>query len=373
MVYPDRSIRTKTDLEIDSKGPLMPVEAGLLEIESEMPFPKFTEGILKSSTASKDELGVPRKGKEAVPNERNTTDDIVEMYFQEMSQYPLLEQEHELSLAKAIEAARGARAEFLRINGNGTKAKYNELKRIIRDGTRARELLIKSNTRLVISIAKRYAKQGLPLLDLVQEGNLGLMKAVEKYDYQRGFRFSTYATWWIRQTITRAIADYGRTIRIPVHMTDRIREVKRIERDLEQTLERPPTSQEIANTLGVSTKRVEWLQQVSWHPISLESPLGDDDDSEFGMFVEDETASVPSQVIYQTMLKERINEVLSTLTPREARVIRLRFGLEQDRCYTLEEVGNKFGLTRERIRQIEGKALRRLRHPSRSRRLQEYL
>jgi RNA polymerase primary sigma factor len=321
-----------------------------------------------------EKMGASDNGKQTELIDRLATDDIVEMYFKEMSRYPLLEQEQELKLAKAIEAARQARFEFLRLNGNGSnKAKRNELQAIIRAGTRARDLLIKSNTRLVISIAKRYAKQGLPLLDLVQEGNLGLMKAVEKYDHQRGFRFSTYATWWIRQTVTRAIADHGRTIRIPVHMSDRIREVKRTERDLEQILERPPTTDEIAHHLGISLERVEWLQQVSRHPVSLEAPMGDDEDSELGMFIEDESASAPSQVIYQTMLKERINDVLGTLTPREARVIRLRFGLEQDRPYTLEEVGNKFGLTRERIRQIEGKALRRLRHPSRTRRLQEYL
>jgi RNA polymerase primary sigma factor len=199
------------------------------------------------------------------------------------------------------------------------------------------------------------------------------MKAVSKFEYERGFRFSTYATWWIRQTITRAIADQGRTIRVPVHMTDRIRTMYKIAHRLEQDLGRPATAEEMANALQVTTDRLQWMLQVSWTPISLESPVGDDEESEFGMFVEDEITPSPSQTAYENLLRERVEQVLATLSPREARILRLRFGLENGHPYTLEEVGQKFGLTRERIRQIEGKALRRLRHPCRSRLLKDYL
>jgi RNA polymerase primary sigma factor len=244
---------------------------------------------------------------------------------------------------------------------------------LVQDGQQAREHLIKANTRLVVSIAKRYIGRGVPFLDLIQEGNLGLMKSVEKYDYRRGFRFSTYATWWIRQTVTRSIADQGRTIRVPVHMTDRIRQMYKFTHELEQTLGRPPTPEELGEALQIEPRKIQWMQQVSWIPVSLESPVGEEDDTELGMFLEDDLTPTPAQSVHQQMLKERVDEVLSTLSPREARIIRLRFGLDSDRPYTLEEVGQKFGLTRERIRQIEGKALRRLRHPCRARLLREYM
>jgi RNA polymerase primary sigma factor len=247
------------------------------------------------------------------------------------------------------------------------------LRAVIEDGRRAREHLIKANTRLVVSIAKKYIGRGVPFLDLIQEGNLGLMKAVNKYDYRRGFRFSTYATWWIRQTITRSIADQGRTIRVPVHMIDRIRQLYKAAQKLEQVLGRPPNVEELAAELELEIRKVQWMLKVSWLPLSLESPVGDDEDSELGMFVEDEKTPSPSQAAYFNMLSDKVNEVLSSLSPREARILRLRFGLENGRTYTLEEVGEKFGLTRERIRQIEGKALRRLRHPMRARQLREYL
>jgi RNA polymerase primary sigma factor len=300
-------------------------------------------------------------------------DDNVEIYLREMSRVPLLTLEEEIGLAKRIERGREARAQITRLNGRGSTKQRRDLERLVDDGLLAREHIIKANTRLVVSIAKRYVGQGVPLLDLIQEGNLGLMKAVEKYEYRKGFRFSTYATWWIRQTITRAIADQGRTIRLPVHMSDRIRHLFRASREMEQSLGRPPTPEELGDVMNIAPKKVQWLLQVSWTPLSLESPVGDEEDSELGMFVEDEITPTPSQLVYQNMLRERVDQVLSTLPPREARILRLRFGLDDNRPYTLEEVGAKFGLTRERIRQIEGKALRRLRHPCRARQLKEYL
>lgn len=302
-----------------------------------------------------------------------SVDDTIEIYLKEMSRVPLLEVQDEINLAKQVARARKAETAFRRLGSKISPKERREFDAIILEGILAREHLIKANTRLVVSIAKKYIGRGVPFLDLIQEGNLGLMKAVEKFDHQRGFRFSTYATWWIRQTITRAIADQGRTIRLPVHMNDRIRQLYRASHELEQKLGRPPTPDELAHSLELPPKKVHWMLQVSWVPLSLESPVGDEEDTELGMFVEDQDTPTPSQVVYQNMLRERVNEVLATLTPREARILRLRFGLDDNRSYTLEEVGEKFGLTRERIRQIEGKALRRLRHPCRARQLREYL
>jgi RNA polymerase primary sigma factor len=305
--------------------------------------------------------------------EQIESDDTVGLYLREMSRVPLLSLEEEVSLAERIECARQALRDLVKLNGRGTLKRRHALEGLIQDGYLAREQLIKANTRLVVSVAKKYVGHGVPFLDLIQEGNLGLMRAIEKFEFRRGFRFSTYATWWIRQTVTRAIADQSRTIRVPVHMTDRIRQMYRVSHDMEQKLSRPPTLEELAAQMSTDVSKVKWMLKVSWTPISLESPVGDDDDNELGMFVEDETTPSPSQIVYQEMLRERINEVLSTLSPREARILRLRFGLDDNQPNTLEEVGQKFGLTRERIRQIEGKALRRLRHPRRARLLREYL
>ncbi|GAP05590.1 MAG TPA: RNA polymerase subunit sigma [Anaerolinea thermolimosa] len=305
---------------------------------------------------------------------RISSDDTVGLYLKEMSRVPLLSSEEELELAQRIERGRTARKELSRSNGNTSPARRMELENLINDGLAAREHLIKANTRLVVSIAKRYIGRGVPFLDLIQEGNLGLMKAVEKYEYQRGFRFSTYATWWIRQTITRSIADQGRTIRVPVHMVDRIRQLYRTTHEMEQKLGRTPTNDELAAAIGIKPNKVDWMLRVSWLPLSLESPINDDEeDSELGMFVEDQVTPSPIQSTYSSLLREKVQEVLETLPPREARILRLRFGLENGRAYTLEEVGQKFGLTRERIRQIESKALRRLRHPRRARQLKDYL
>ena len=303
-----------------------------------------------------------------------SSDDTISLYLKEMSRVPLLNVEEEQSIARRIELGRAARKELDRKNGTCPKKLRETLETQVEDGVLAREHLIKANTRLVVSIAKRYIGRGVPFLDLIQEGNLGLMKAVEKYEYLRGFRFSTYATWWIRQTITRSIADQGRTIRVPVHMVDRIRQLYKTTHELEQKLGRVPNTEELAESIGVAPNKVEWMLQVSWLPLSLESPINDEEeDSELGMFVEDQVTPSPSETTYSNLLREKIENVLETLPCREARILRLRFGLENGHTYTLEEVGQKFGLTRERIRQIEGKALRRLRHPRRARQLKEYL
>jgi RNA polymerase primary sigma factor len=302
------------------------------------------------------------------------SDDTIGLYLKEMARVALLTVEEEILLARRIEAGRAAWHKLERSNGSLSSDQRCELEHAREEGSLAREHLIKANTRLVVSIAKRYVGRGVPFLDLIQEGNLGLMKAVEKYEYQRGFRFSTYATWWIRQTITRAIADQGRTIRVPVHMVDRIRQLYKTSHEMEQKLGRVPTTEELADQVGIQPHKVDWMMRVSWLPLSLESPINEDEeDAELGMFVEDDITPTPIQSAYSKLLSEKIQEVLDTLPPREARILRLRFGLENGRSYTLEEVGQKFGLTRERIRQIESKALRRLRHPRRSRQLRDYL
>jgi len=296
--------------------------------------------------------------------------DTVGLYLKEMARVPLLNTEEEVSLAKRLEDGRSAEK---KLKKNPKNERVTEWKFLIQDGIAAREHLIKANTRLVVSIAKKYMTRGVPFLDLIQEGNLGLMKAVEKFDYRRGYRFSTYATWWIRQTITRAIADQGRTIRVPVHMSDRIRRLYRVARDLEQVKGEKPSVEEIAEVMECEPRKVQWMLRVSWQPLSLEHPVGEDEDSELGNFIENDEEPSPSESAHGNMLKSKMEELLTTLSPREARILRLRFGMQNGRAYTLEEVGKKFGLTRERIRQIEGRALRRLRHPRRSRHLRDYL
>ena len=298
------------------------------------------------------------------------SDDTVGLYLREMARVPLLSNQEEVTLAKALRRGREAAKTLTR--ARPASRRRAQLEQATNEAQRAREQLIKANTRLVVSIAKKYIGRGVPFLDLIQEGNLGLMKAVEKFDYLRGFRFSTYATWWIRQTITRAIADQGRTIRVPVHMSDRIRRLYKAARQLEQENGRKPTPEEIAEELHLEPRKVQWMLKVSWRPLSLELPVGEDEDAELGSFIEDETTPSPTQSVHQHLLREKVEEVLSTLSQREARILRLRYGLINGRAYTLEEVGRKFGLTRERIRQIQGRALRRLRHPRRSRILRDY-
>ena len=299
------------------------------------------------------------------------SDDTISLYLKEMARVPLLKAEEEVTLARRFEQGRNARR-TLKKDSCAPEEKIR-LREIIRQGEMARDHLIKANTRLVVSIAKRYLGQGVPFLDLIQEGNLGLIKAVEKFDYHRGHRFSTYATWWIRQAITRALADQGRVIRLPVHLSDRIRKVYQIAQQLEQDWGRRPSPEEIAGELSLPPHKVQWMLRVSQRPLSLEKPVGEEEDSELGNFIEDESTPAPTDTAYHHILQEKLEDILTSLTPREARILRLRFGLQDGRSYTLEEVGRKFGLTRERIRQIEHEALDRLRHPSRSRQLRDYL
>ncbi len=296
--------------------------------------------------------------------------DTVGLYLKEMARVPLLTKEEEVQLAMRREAGLLAAKHLVQYPNHERRPEWQFL---VQDGLDASDHLVKANTRLVVSIAKKYILSGLPFLDLIQEGNLGLIKAVEKFEYRRGYRFSTYATWWIRQSITRAIADQSRTIRVPVHMTDRIRKLYRVARDLEQETGTKPSVEEIAEAMDCQPRDVQWMLRVSLRPLSLEHPVGKDDDSELGSFIENDREPNPSDTAYHKLLKEQLEELLNTLTPREARILRLRFGLQNGHIYTLEEVGQKFGLTRERIRQIEGQALRRLRHPRRSRKLRDYL
>ena len=272
-------------------------------------------------------------------------DDPVRMYLKEIGRVPLLTAEEEVELAKRIEQG---------------------------DQEAARKLA-EANLRLVVSIAKRYVGRGMQLLDLIQEGNLGLIKAVEKFDYRKGFKFSTYATWWIRQAITRSIADQARTIRIPVHMVETINKLTRVSRNLLQELGRAPTPEEIAEEMDMPPERVREIMKIAQEPVSLETPIGEEEDSHLGDFIEDQEATAPAEAAAFTMLQEQLEEVLESLTPREQQVLKLRFGLEDGRGRTLEEVGQVFGVTRERIRQIEAKALRKLRHPSRSKKLKDFL
>ena len=327
-------------------------------------------------------------------------EDPVRMYLKEIGKVPLLTAEEEVRIAICMES--GADAQILldnefkdialddkeRVVTDEDYAKYKfeeesredligknkeDLIRIVAEGEEAKKKLAEANLRLVVSIAKRYVGRGMLFLDLIQEGNLGLIKAVEKFDFRKGFKFSTYATWWIRQAITRAIVDQARTIRIPVHMVETINKLVRVSRQLLQELGREPAPEEIADRMNIPVERVREIIKISQEPVSLETPIGEEEDSHLGDFIQDENVPVPAEAAAYTLLKEQLQEVLSTLTEREQKVLRLRFGLDDGRARTLEEVGKEFNVTRERIRQIEAKALRKLRHPSRSRKLKDYL
>jgi RNA polymerase primary sigma factor len=298
--------------------------------------PEIDEEIEEIEIEEDPELSIP---------EGVTIDDPVRMYLKEIGKVPLLTAEEEIELAQRMEAG----------------------------DEEPKKRLAEANLRLVVSIAKRYVGRGMQFLDLIQEGNLGLIKAVEKFDYKKGFKFSTYATWWIRQAITRAIADQARTIRIPVHMVETINKLIRVSRQLLQELGREPTPEEVAKEMGMSEDKVREIMKISQEPVSLETPIGEEEDSHLGDFIPDDDAPAPAESAAFTLLKEQLIDVLDTLTPREEKVLRLRFGLDDGRARTLEEVGKEFNVTRERIRQIEAKALRKLRHPSRSKKLKDYL
>jgi RNA polymerase primary sigma factor len=332
------------------------------------------EGVEVLDVAPEEEAEVevaPRRG-EPDPGRRATTSDLVRIYLREIGRVPLLTAEDEVELAKSIEA--GLFAEDILAGGLvlSRDAGRAELELLIDEGVRAKQRLIEANLRLVVSIAKRYIGRGLVFLDLIQEGNLGLIRAVEKFDYTRGYKFSTYATWWIRQAITRAIADQARTIRVPVHMVETINKLARVQRQLHQELGREATVDEIAAEMGLEPERVAEIQRIAQEPVSLQSPIGEEE-SDLGDFIEDADAVVPIEAAAFIMLQDQLERVLCDLADREQRIIQLRFGLTDGHPRTLEEVGREFGVTRERIRQIESKTLAKLRHPSRAQMLRAYL
>jgi RNA polymerase primary sigma factor len=311
-------------------------------------------------------------------SDRGGTSDPVRMYLKEIGRVPLLTGAEEVEYSRRIESGGLAAARLADLSAAGQldQLAFEErraLQRTVRRGDDAREVIIEANLRLVVSIAKRYVGRGMHFLDLIQEGNLGLMRAVEKFDYTKGFKFSTYATWWIRQAITRAIADQARTIRIPVHMVESINKVHRIQRQMLQELEREPTVEELAERVGLTEERVREIQRISLDPLSLDSPVGEEDDSNLADFIEDQAAEAPAEAAARRMLNRAVVDALDELSDREKAVVRLRFGLDDGQARTLEEVGKEFGVTRERIRQIESKTLAKLRHPHRSQKLRDYL
>ncbi len=366
-------------LTVDDVIELFPeAQKNLPQLEDLMMY-LYDQGIEIITPDGQKDQPAPPKAKEPEKQEVHKAFDLsginshdsISLYLKQMASVPLLKREEEVRLAKQIERGKIAQR---RLQKGGQKPYLRQrYLRQVEMANNARAHLIKANTRLVVSIAKRYMGQGVPFLDLIQEGNLGLMKAVGKFDYRRGCKFSTYATWWIRQSVTRALAEQGRVIRLPSHVGDRIRKVYRTARYLEQTSGHRPTPKEIAGPMHLTPARVRRLLKVSRRPLSLEKPVGKEKDSELGQFIGDDDSPTPPDMATESLLAEKMEEILATLRPRQARILRLRFGLQDGRAYTLKEVGAKFGLTRERIRQIEREALARLRHPSRSRQLREYM
>ena len=345
------------------------MSAGIPYIEDDDTIPEPTEEeLLKDEDRDEDEVEADVE----IDDLRHIdTDDTIGLYLKEVSRVPLLTADEEVDLAQRIERGRMAREELATGSINSTRR--SELRDLIEDGWAAREHLVTANSRLVISVAKKYMGRGVPFLDLIQEGNIGLIRATKKFDYRRGHKFSTYATWWIRQAVTRAIADQGRTIRVPVHMGDQINKLLRIQHQLTQKLGRDPTIDELAEALDVTPKKVENMIKVSRRPLSLETPTDNEDDSVLGDFIEDDEIPAPDETATYNLLKEHLNVILNTLPPREVRILQLRYGLLDGQAYTLEEVGRKMGVTRERVRQIEAQALSRLRHPTIRRKLRDYL
>jgi RNA polymerase primary sigma factor len=338
----------------------------------------YVESEASDEPADEDLEAEEKESEEIIEEQLNVdvlanidVDDTIGLYIKEASRVPLLKVEEELDLAKRIERGRWAREEI--IQGDITPERREELQRLIEDGWQAREHLIVANSRLVISVAKKYMGRGVPFLDLIQEGNIGLMRAAKKFDYHRGYKFSTYATWWIRQAVTRALSDQSRTIRVPVHMGDQISRMLRVQHQLKQELSRDPTVEEMAEGLDVSPKKVEHMIQVARRPISLQMPIGDEDDDVLGDFIEDQESPPPDELASQNLLREQLENVLELLPPREARILQLRYGLVDGQVLTLNEVGRKMGVTRERVRQIEAQALNRLRRYGIQRQLRAYI
>jgi len=342
------------------------IGAGLNVLDQNIEPEEQSDAANDSSSADERELELEQSVLSTID-----ADDTVGLYLKEVGKVPLLTAQEEVALAKRIERGREAREELA--SGYVAPKKRSALQSEIEDGWAAREHLITANSRLVISVAKKYMGRGVPFLDLIQEGNIGLIRAAKKFDYRRGHKFSTYATWWIRQAVTRAIADQGRTIRVPVHMGDQINRLLRVSHQLTQTYGREPSTDELAQVLDVSPKKVENMIQVARRPLSLETPTDEEDDSVLGDFIQDEDSPAPAQIVTQNLLREDLQDVLNSLPPREVRILQLRYGLLDGQSYTLEEVGRKMGVTRERVRQIEAQALSRLRHPTHRRRLADYL
>lgn len=334
-------------------------------------------GIEVGAPEDEEEAGIPEEPAQMTEADQQAyfetvrLDDTIGLYLKEIGQVPLLTAEEEVELAKRMEAGRAAR-EKLSQDGLDPEERAR-LKAIIQDGLEAREHLIRANSRLVISVAKKYIGRGVPFLDLIQEGNIGLIRAANKFNYRLGHKFSTYATWWIRQAVTRAIADQSRTIRVPVHMGDQINKLLRIAHRLTQELGRDPASEELANAMEIPTRKAEEMLRVARRPLSLEMPTDDEGESELGDFIEDEDVVAPDEEVTSGMLRELLQEILQDLPPREVRILQLRYGLVDGETYTLEEVGKKLGVTRERVRQIEAQALSRLRHPAHARKLRPFL
>ena len=374
-------------IEPDLSKPDKTTEDDSVEADASLSDDELLEGIPQEELKAAAEITVPRvssKTKTARTRKYNSdnsvamlTGDPVRMYLKEIGKVSLLTAAEEVDLAMKIEAGVEAMAQLDASEEEGgvplERRERRRLSRIEQVGLDAKQQLIEANLRLVVSIAKRYVGRGMLFLDLIQEGNLGLIRAVEKFDYTKGFKFSTYATWWIRQAITRAIADQARTIRIPVHMVETINKLVRIQRQLLQSLGREPTPEQIAEEMGLTPERVREIQKISQEPVSLETPIGEEEDSQLGDFIEDDAAVVPPDAASFSMLQEQLAKTLEGLAERERKVITLRFGLEDGHPRTLEEVGREFGVTRERIRQIESKTLAKLRHPSRSQKLKDYL
>jgi RNA polymerase primary sigma factor len=317
-----------------------------------------------------DDVLMEEDGNRTRKRKGTTVEDSVSLYLKEISRTPLLTADQEKTLAAQFERGREAGSE---LPGSDDSERIARLRREIWEGEQARQQIIEANYRLVVSIAKRYTGRGVSFLDLIQEGNIGLIRAVEKFDYRRGYKFSTYATWWIRQAITRAVADHGRTIRVPVHMYERINKLGHAKRRLAQELGRDPSPEELADEMELPLHQIDRIKRVAQRPLSLEMPIGDEEDGHLEDFLEDEHTPPPLDMATQQVLQEKVSSVLGSLTPREGRVIQLRFGLKDGRAHTLDEVGRKFGVTRERIRQIEAKALRKLRHPRYTRKLRDFV